>query len=485
MGNFSVNHYGRVDLRPGTSTLTYVLDFAEIPTFELFERWKIDTPTAALVQKKGEAEARLWLSQVALAVDGRPVSPVLRKVKTQVLDGAGGMPVLRVETVADLPLKSGRLSYRDGNFAERAGWKEVVIRRGNGVAVSQSSVSGRDLSQALTAYPADLTVAPPQVSEATVTYTIDPTPAPVAPEPLTPVMTPSFAAPVPQGTVVRGDYLSRLLKNRDLTLGMMLLGLGVAFGLGAMHALSPGHGKTIVAAYLVGSRGTLKHALFLGAMVTFTHTVSVFALGLGVLYFQEAIVPERVIPWLGAVSGVSILAIGAYLLYQRTMSLSHGHDHDHHHHETLEEESVGEAVQGQPSFLSRSEPTTFVHQHTHDGHTHSHVMPDQVTMRGLITLGASGGLVPCPSALVLMLSAIAVGHTGLGLALLVAFSAGLAIVLMAIGGLVIYAKHLLPDPAPGHPFLRFVPVLSAAVVMMLGALMTMTSLGILQTPFAG
>ncbi len=482
MGNFSVNRYGRVDLRPGTSTLTYVLDLAEIPTFELLERWKIETPTAELVQQKGEAEARLWLSRVALAVDGRPVSPVLRRVKTQLQDGAGGMPVLRVEAVADLALGSGRLTYRDGNFAERAGWKEVVIRRGNGVAVSQSSVSGRDLSQALTAYPADLTVAPPQVSEASVTYTMDATPAPVAPEPVTPVATPSFAAPVPQGTVVRGDYLSRLLKNRDLTLGMMLLGLGVAFGLGAMHALSPGHGKTIVAAYLVGSRGTLKHALFLGAMVTFTHTVSVFALGLGVLYFQETIVPERVIPWLGAASGVSILAIGAYLLYQRTMNLSDGHEH--HHHAPSQLESVGEAVEGQPSFLSRSQPTAFLHQHTHDGHTHSHVMPEEVTMKGLMTLGASGGLVPCPSALVLMLSAIAVGHTGLGLALLVAFSAGLAIVLMAIGGLVIYAKHLLPEPSPAHPFLRFVPVLSAAVVMMLGALMTMTSLGILQAPFA-
>ena len=134
-----------------------------------------------------------------------------------------------------------------------------------------------------------------------------------------------------------------MLRDKKFGLGSILLGLLVAFGLGAMHALSPGHGKTIVAAYLVGSRGTLKHALFLGSMVTFTHTVSVFLLGLGVLFFQKYVVPDQIIPVLGAVSGLSIVCIGSWLLYQRAKALLatghkhvHGHHithaHDHHHH---------------------------------------------------------------------------------------------------------------------------------------------------------
>lgn len=169
------------------------------------------------------------------------------------------------------------------------------------------------------------------------------------------------------------------------------------------------------------------------------------------------------------------MTIGAYLLYQRTLA---GHDHPHHH----EPDPEPTTVDGQPSFLSKANHAAFVQTHTHDGHTHTHAMPTEITLKSLIALGASGGLVPCPSALVLMLSAIAVGHTALGLALLVSFSAGLALVLMAIGGLVIYAKHLLPERTSLHPAFRLVPVFSAVVVMILGTLMTMTSLGWIQTP---
>jgi ABC-type nickel/cobalt efflux system permease component RcnA len=240
-------------------------------------------------------------------------------------------------------------------------------------------------------------------------------------------------------------------------MGMILIGLCVAFGLGAAHALSPGHGKTIVAAYLVGSRGTMRHALFLGGMVTFTHTISVFALGLGMLLFQRYVVPEKVIPALGVISGLSIVAIGAMLLYQRAKRLAgphhhhhHHHDHDHHHHD---------------------------HDHHHH-HAHSHVPEGKITLAGLIALGASGGLVPCPSALVLLLSAIALGRTGLGLLLLLAFSAGLALVLMAIGAIVLFAKNLLPARAAvSVPVFRYVPVFSAVVVMVLGLAMTGVSAG--------
>jgi ABC-type nickel/cobalt efflux system permease component RcnA len=240
---------------------------------------------------------------------------------------------------------------------------------------------------------------------------------------------------------VRGDYLSRLLAGREIGLAAMLAGLCVAFGLGAAHALSPGHGKTIVAAYLVGSRGTFRHALLLGVTVTFTHTASVFGLGLAVLLAQRYVLPERIVPVLGAISGISIVLVAASLLRKRIRALRHVHHHHHHHH-------------------------------------HHHDVPEKVTPAGLIALGVSGGLVPCPSALVLLLSAVALGRVALGLALLAAFSLGLASVLTAIGALVLYARNLLPERSRfSSGALRYVPVVSAAVVMALGIAITGMSLG--------
>ncbi len=316
--------------------------------------------------------------------------------------------------------------------------------------------------------------------------------ATAAPPPPPPVPSPrpfSSQGAEPPGTVHSGDFLSTLLKKTDLSLSLILLGLLTAFGLGAMHALSPGHGKTIVAAYLVGSRGTFQHALFLGTMVTFTHTISVFLLGMGVLLFQQYIVPEQIIPVLGAISGASIVCVGGFLLYKRLQALSSGpdaHAHSHAHINELETAWAQDHEHNERSmtFLpKRFDSGGFVSTHTHDGITHSHVVPDpQMSMGGLIALGASGGLVPCPSALILMLSAIAVGHTALGLGLLLSFSAGLAVVLVGIGALVIYAKDLLPSESRvrRHPAFRFTPVFSAVVVMILGILMTMTSLGMVQ-----
>ena len=312
------------------------------------------------------------------------------------------------------------------------------------------------------------------------------------------------------GTVVRGDYLSRMLRTRDIPLRLAVIGVLFAFCLGAMHAFSPGHGKTIVAAYLVGTRGTLKHALFLGSMVTFTHTISVFALGLGVLFFQQYIVPEQIIPVLGAISGLSIVAIGLLLMYQRAKALAeggnahqHGHSHEYEHAHALE--SVYSHSHGDDSahqLHSHSHDAWHSHDHDHSddhshagqhesgqadlhlhshggGKPHSHMPPAKVSVGSLIALGVSGGLVPCPSALILLLSAIALGRTGLGLVLLLGFSAGLALVLMAIGGMVIYAKRLLPEGGGlrAHAAFRYVPVFSALVVIVLGLMMTGVSMG--------
>jgi len=274
------------------------------------------------------------------------------------------------------------------------------------------------------------------------------------------------------------------MHQQQLTPWMIAAATAIAFGLGAAHALTPGHGKTIVAAYLVGSRGTLKHAAFLGAMVTFTHTVSVFLLGLATLFLFQYVVPQKITQVLGAISGLSIIAIGGWMLYKRLRGAGHMHSHEHHHHGP--EHAHADHDHGHDHSHDHEHHDHAHHEHSHDhvhthshgpdGHTHSH-MPDEMSWSGLAALGASGGLVPCESALVLLLTAIALRRVGLGLILLVSFSFGLALVLMAIGVLVIYAKNLLPESSSGNPFFRWMPVASAAVVMLLGVLMTGVSLG--------
>ena len=247
--------------------------------------------------------------------------------------------------------------------------------------------------------------------------------------------------------VNQGDYLSRLLHQGDIGWSVMLLGMLAAFAFGAVHALSPGHGKTLVAAYLVGSRGTPRHAVFLGLMVTFTHTISVFALGLVTLYLSRFVLPETITPILGAISGIMIVWVGGTLLYRRTVG-----------------RKTAAPLQG------------LAHDHG-DGRVHTHV-PEEISVGGLIALGASGGLVPCPSALVLLLTSVAMGRVALGLTLLTAFSAGLAVVLTAVGLAVLYAKQWLPDSASlgRSKAMRYLPVASAAFIVCIGIAMTWVSL---------
>jgi ABC-type nickel/cobalt efflux system permease component RcnA len=270
---------------------------------------------------------------------------------------------------------------------------------------------------------------------------------------------------------MHADYLAQLLHQPQLSAGWLVAGIAVAFWLGALHALEPGHGKTIVAAYLVGSRGDMKHAALLGAIVTFTHTISVFLLGIGTLLLSSYIVPEKIIPALGVISGVSIVLIGGWLFYKRWRTFMHGrahaHGHAHHHHHDHDQHHHHDH-----------------HDHDHH-HGHSHVPQGDITLGSLMALGASGGLVPCPAAMVLLLSAIAIGRIGLGLVLLIAFSLGLAGVLMAIGMLVIYAKNWLPESSKNaeHPLLKFAPVASAFVILCIGMLMTAASLRWIPLPF--
>jgi nickel/cobalt transporter (NicO) family protein len=489
LGNFSVNHYMRFEAVPGGVEMRYAMDLAEIPTFELLRSWGMErTSPREDLNRKAVEQARIWMDKLELQIDGKPMRPTFEGASLAIVDGAGNLPIVRITSRMGIGATGGRLQYEDHNFEGRAGWKEIVIAAAQGTRLESASQTDQDRSQALTAYPPDPMVAPPQDLRAEFAWTADapvttaahpapPTgPAKLAmqpaapaiqaiPQPAGPVAAPPAAAlarNAPAGTVVRNDFLSRLLHRDAIPLNMMLIALVIAFGLGGAHALTPGHGKTIVAAYLVGSRGTLKHAAFLGAMVTVTHTVSVFALGLATLFLFRLIVPEKITEFLGVISGLSIAVIGGWMLLKRFRG-AHGHNHTHH------------------QYSHKHDRSHDLHPHLHhDGPGgHTHVPEGDVSWGSLVTLAISGGLVPCESALVLLLSAISLGRVGLGLLLLLAFSLGLAGVLMAIGVTVLYAKRLLPQRSRiGHgPFMRWAPVASAVVVFAIGVLMTSVSLG--------
>lgn len=472
MGNFSVSHYTLLEVSAKRAQVTYILDLAEVPTYELLRDWKL-TPSSSQhdLDQKTVDQVQQWMTGLEFSSAGGRVNPKFLRASLKLMEGSGGLNTARITAVMEIEGVQGQLAFEDHNYRERTGWKEIVIRATGGAAIRQASQDGTDRSQMLTQYPGGPAVAPQDlrasvelqahgVRTAAKIIPIEQPAPPAAPD------APAAEKPPPSSTTPRNDYLSTLLGKKEIGLGLLLIGMAVAFGLGAVHALSPGHGKTIVAAYLVGSRGTMSHAAFLGMMVTFTHTVSVFALGLATLFLSSYIVPDKVIPVLGSISGLSIVAIGAMLFLQRLRRLRsepvHDHSHDYHHEHDHHHDHHDHD-----------------HDHDHGAHAHTHVPEGEVTMGSLIALGASGGLVPCPSALVLLLSSIALGHVGLGLILLVAFSLGLASVLMAIGMLVLYAKNLMPDPAGAsrHGAFRWIPVLSALVIVCVGLVMTGISLG--------
>jgi nickel/cobalt exporter len=514
MGNFSVSHFTRFDVQKKSVNVAYVLDLAEIPTYQLMRDWNLDPSADAKIPQstldaKAAGQAAEWIKQL----DFSSGSPTLEKTTIKLSPGAGGMQVARVETQLRLANVQGKLAFEDRNYPDRAGWKEIVITSSDNTPILQASHSGADRSKALTEYPTDPMLTPPQDLRALIEWHVE---APVIVTKIVPIEQP--AAPITQastptptatpkpvaGEVTRGDYLSRMLSQKDIPFNVMLIGIAVAFAFGALHAKSPGHGKTMVAAYLVGSRGTMKQAAFLGGMVTLTHTISVFILGLVTLVFAKYLAPEKLVTWLGVASGISIVLIGASLFYKRLRALRRAKPHVHHHHAHDHSHAHDHAAahahahaHGLPHTHehdhhrhdhdaahahAHAHGLRHTHDHDHGPHGHTHVPEGEVTLKSLIALGASGGMVPCPSALVLLLIAISLGHVGLGLLLLVSFSLGLAGVLMAIGMLVIYAKQYLPDPVKTsqHPAFRLIPVLSAFVIVCIGLVMTGVSLGWLK-----
>jgi ABC-type nickel/cobalt efflux system permease component RcnA len=261
---------------------------------------------------------------------------------------------------------------------------------------------------------------------------------------------------VVQGGTHRGSGLEALIERGELSTGALVLALLIAMFWGAAHALTPGHGKAMVAAYLVGTRGTPRHAVMLGATVTVAHTAGVFAIGFVTLALSQFILPEQLYPWLTLVSGLLVVAVGASVLRQRVRSrrTPHGHgDHAHHHHP----HDRGHA-----------------HRHAHGHGQHDH--DNALTSKGILGVGIAAGLLPCPSALVVLLSAIALHRVGLGLALIVAFSAGLAATITAIGLVAVLARRAFGRLALDGSVVRALPALSAALILVVGVVITVRAL---------
>jgi len=434
LGNFTVNHLTEVAVTRDAVQLRYILDIAEIPTFQARNQTRAQT----LQRARQEVTRRL-----AVTVDGHRVA--LRDAATALLShprGQGGLNTTRIE----LPLQAeatgaGVVALRDGTYPDRLGYTALVARPGKGTAV-RSNVSSEDPTNGLRSYPRSAIERPLDQRSATLRVRNgDAT-----------LVAPRFTGG--DSVTTRGstaDGFAGVFEDAAAGKAALLVLLLAALGWGALHALSPGHGKAMVAAYLVGSKGTSRDAVALGVVVTITHTIGVFALGLVTLLLAQYVLPEDLYPWLTLASGLMVVAIGVAVLRARVghhrarrtqrHERPHGHGHEHHH--------------------------------DHEPHGHRHDVPDTITWKGLIAMGASAGLIPCPSALVVLLGALAQHQVALGLALILAFSVGLAATLTALGLLVVHARRVTTRLRVPQRLVTGLPAASALVIVALGCLLTL------------
>lgn len=506
MGNFSVSHYTKITLESDRIYIGYSIDLAEIPTYQELQQAGIAPgdvdPNSAVAKNyvvvRGEELGR----GLTLEVDRRRVS--LHLISSGVIfpSGAGGLPTMKMGFVYDAPYSSieprqaavnqGQigLHYVDNNFPGRAGWKEIVAHSSAG-ALLRSSVPAIDRSGELSNYPTDLLNSPPQDLEASLVFAIVPVPAAGSRTqanrfPMSASASSSEAsrarkrvqghtAVVPERAAIRQSSTAAIITPADLHANLqqtprnrfteliqvqhldvwfLFTAALIAVGLGGLHALEPGHGKTIVAAYLVGSRGTARHALLLGVIVTVSHTAGVVALAAITLYASRYIVPEQLYPWLGALSGITIAGLGCYMLLRRLSGTASDHSHaPHSHWQFWRPENVDKKE------VANSHPSAQPHR--------------PANLAQLFTLGITGGIIPCPAALVVLLSAVALHRIALGMFLIFAFSVGLAAVLIAFGMLIVYARGFMSRIKMDGPLTqRWLPAMSSAFMIVLGLLLT-------------
>jgi len=476
LGNFSVNHLDVVRVSADRVDVRYILDQAEIPTFrqrDLSPAQVLDR-TRALVARGVTVQAGGRPVPLRLAPGGRISFPI----------GAGGLHTTRVELLLSARVATrGAVVVRDATFPGRVGWRAVVVRPGAGTAV-RASVPSTDPTRGLRVYPKAVLSSPADRAVARLDVATG---------------RGTVSAPRLDGEGVAtvrghetGDGFAGIFADASAGRGVLLFLLLAAFGWGAVHALSPGHGKAMVAAYLVGTRGRARHAVALGMTVTVTHTIGVFALGVVTLALSQAILPEDLYPWLNLASGLLVLLVGGGVLRARVRAARGARDHDHgghdhgghdhgdhdhggrkhppghdhdHDHASGDDHATGHDHAPRHDHASG-------HHHAHAGHAHHHHHDTPLTRRGLLAMGASAGLIPCPSALVVLLGAIAQHQVALGLLLIVAFSAGLAATLTVLGIAVVHAGRITARIRPSSRIVTALPAASAVVIVAAGLLLT-------------
>jgi len=501
MGNFSVNHYSKIILDTDRIRIRYFIDLAEIPTFQELQQANISTtaidPNSTAVATYMAIRGNELGRGLSLVVDGNPAA--LHLISSEVIfpPGAGGLPTMKMGFVyeaayAPTPSKMNRLhvtlSYADHNYPGHTGWKEIVALASAG-SLLRSSVPATDRSSELSNYPTDLLTSPPQDLDASLVAALPPLPTTVADTrpayssriataPAPSQHAKSFVAKAvetsqPSKTAQATMHLeanrqqtprsrfTELIQAQHLSVWFLFTAAIIAIGLGGLHALEPGHGKTIVAAYLVGSRGTARHAVLLGIIVTVSHTAGVFALGAITLYASRYIVPEQLYPWLGVFSGITIAGLGCYMFLRRLTGTATDHSH------------APGTSQGHLMFWKRS-----TNKETLDIPVQSNMGSAQsVGLTQLLALGITGGIIPCPAALIVLLSAFALHRIGLGFFLIVAFSVGLAAVLIGFGMLMVYARRFMAHLQIDGPLTRrWLPIASSAFITVLGLMLAMQAL---------
>jgi nickel/cobalt transporter (NicO) family protein len=505
LGNFTINRFSEIRAGLEQVAVLYVVDMAEIPTFQ--ERARID------LNRDGEADAaeldayaRSVTPRLSRSLSLRSAGEVLplrvEGSKAELRPGQGGLEVLRIELRlrADLPIERMTLEYRDRNFSGRLGWKEIVARGIGGQGLERASVPSVSVSDRLTSYPKDLLSSPLSVTEARVVLAPD-----------APAIRDRAQSEVPEAPIdFVGGWFSSLIE-RELSLGFAFAAVGLALAAGALHALGPGHGKTIMAAYLVGADGRVRHAVMIGIAVSLMHTTSVIGLGLVTLWASSLLPPETVFPWLSLVSGLVVLALGLWLLVTRLRAparspqhshsegRSHSHEHgppfDHSHehgppfdhsHEhgppfdhSDEHELVARSSQdGSHGALQGGRTGVGVVERTAAEHGHSHAPPPGASPfsgRGLAAVALSGGLLPSPSALVVLLGAMALHRVAFGLVLVAAFSIGLAATLAGVGVVVLQARAAAARRL-GTRAGTLIPIGSASLIVAVGTFLTTRAL---------
>ena len=480
MGNFSINHYAGIRVERDTIEILYLIDRAEIPTYQEmqdggFQAREGDGSLPPYLAK----EAREWGRGIRLEVNGRMIRLTAASETVIFPPGAGGLPTMKIGVVYRGSLRDmaedgepARMSilYIDSNFPGHAGWKEIVVTAGRGVHFDGSTPFQADRSAQLSDYPTSLLNSPPQDLEAKLELEV----AAVATQPRKLAHTPLSGSPASQQSATANlqtmnerpprltltpnrqttprSRFTELMTTEHLSLWFLVTAAFIAAGLGALHALEPGHGKTIVAAYLVGSRGRARHAVGLGLLVTASHTAGVYLLGAVVLYASKYVIPERIYPWLSIFSGLVIAVMAGYLLLRAWTGLEtpdeEGVEHTHWYSLRRNREEVEE--------LNAA-------SHTAEGKTRT------IPLKQLLLLGITGGIIPCPAALVVLLSAVSLHRIGFGFFLIVCFSLGLAAVLITIGIVMVRARGLLSRWRSDSPWVqRWLPIGSASAMLLAG-----------------